>query len=140
MGLLGIFPKFPNCCFCIELRIGCVIIAILGLLNFGGQLYENVRLINSYGARNELVTNAVIYACGVLINVLLLFGAMNRNARWVAIYLYGKIVFIVLLCIGTINNFAHKDTQNGTMTIVTVVLEIYFWLCVNSFYQELGGS
>lgn len=86
------------------------------------------------------MTNATIYAIGVLINILLLFGAMQRRANWVAIYLWAKIVFIVLVCIGTINNFAHKDNQKGTYSIVTIVLEIYFWLCVNSYYQELGGS
>ncbi|XP_063705237.1 uncharacterized protein LOC134834471 [Culicoides brevitarsis] len=140
MGLLGIFPRFPNCCFCIELRIGCVVIAVLGLLNFGAQLWENIRAIDTYGTRNELVTNAIIFAIGVLINLLLLFGAMQRRANWIAIYLYAKIVFIVLVCLGTINNFYHKNNQNGTTQAITLILEIYFWLCVNSYYQELGGS
>lgn len=85
----------------------------------------------------------VIWILGVLVNALLIFGAVHEKAKLIYIWF---VVHIILLVIGTVmiivnlitgaNNSGSKGGSIGP-TIINILLTIYFLIVVYSFYKEL---
>lgn len=131
--------KAPYCCFSVDLRVGTIIIGILGIavsLFYIGLIEERLFLEN-YAALSTLAAYIVTYAysgLGVLmliINFLLLEGTRNFTERLILTYLwFGGIFFICDTClITTILTFAFMGGKY-TFAVALAVFEITFWLLV----------
>jgi hypothetical protein len=142
MGILGVFPRLNNFLCCIELQMGTVIIGILLLMFHGINFARYITgfVDGGYNWQKEWPA-LLLYTLGLILALYLLLGAIKRNAGWISGYLYFTLVFIVytivVIVIDVVNG--HK-IGNYTDKIVLLVVEIYFWLCVNSYYQALGGD
>lgn len=63
----------------------------------------------------------------------------QTKAKWIEVYLWGKLIFLVYEIIVLVIAF-FSDPFAAIWLILTWCLEVYFWLCVNSYYLELQGS
>ena len=151
-----------KCCCCISLRIGSIILSILGIV--GGI----VTLIFYHG-HWMYIADAGIYliAYGAL-----LFGALTRNRKAILVNLVltgivivgGMLLGIMALLVTLL--FVPESLDNcvkiqdqlenmsltcdqyqmikiGTIIFISVIasgLNVYFWICNFSFYHELNTS
>ena len=129
---------FNKCCCCVDLRSGCIIIGILQI--FGGL--GNFRFLDWI----TIITGIVNIASGAC----LLFGSIKYNQIGILINLICTAVatvlgFVVaiLFFIGasaSINEESDDfliDIIVGGIFLAAVVVEIYLWLCIFSFYLKL---
>lgn len=147
-------------CCCVPLRNGSIVLAILGIL--GGILY----LATSQGESHKIVWGIFL----LLVYGSLLYGALSYNKNAVLVCLVFEGMTIVLGIIFGILAIASIDTlvpqlenncadiiDKGGLTcdqfkfalfttagvfIAGSLLNIYFWICIYSFYKELkeGGA
>ena len=145
-----------KCCCCIPLRTGCIILGVLGILSGIGLLATEWR-------QWFYVIEAVIFfaAYGPL-----LFGAIQYNQRAVLVslgscallILYGTVIGIII-AMPRIETFRPELANNcaGVTSVerggiscddftqitdvsaflIGSVLDIYFWICMYSFYKDL---
>jgi hypothetical protein len=153
-----------KCCCCIELRTGCIILGVLGILT-------GFSLITKGPYDSLYIIGAIFYVLRVSTEYLpLLFGAIKFNQRALLVSLVagflltvlGVVYLIIVMAIVDIETLAPK-LANGcrgvedfhqlgmscedfkSMVKITTAsillaggaLEIYFLLCVYSFYKEL---
>ena len=146
-------PKL--CCYCIELRVACIIIAIISVLGpLGGLAFE----------RDLLTYTSVVLS--FIANGSLLFGAIKRSKAAIDIYLViamgqiaiwllgGTFKFIELAelyQLGTNTPEAKWCIRNkalcrgGVVTIgsgymISVCISIYFWVCAFCFLKTLSNN
>ena len=136
-----------KCCCCIDLRTGAIVLAVLGIIN-------SICLLSSGGFGWQdfvlLVLGLSTYGC-------LLFGAIknNINATLISVIMeliytvWMVIVLILLIALGTATTVAAgKQTSDAgavaatlavpiSVCVFSVGLQIYFWICIYSFYQAL---
>ena len=150
-----------KCCCCIPLRVGSIILAVLGII--GGLL--NIGYYSNWG----YVVFGIFY---FIANGCLLYGAIKNNHAWVLVYLVFSGISIVLeilfgiLVLASVeylvpmfaNNCALindelrdqklsiedcdtlKSATEWTLAAVFMIgalFNIYFWICNLSFYKEL---
>uniref|UniRef100_A0A336MS95 CSON003886 protein n=1 Tax=Culicoides sonorensis TaxID=179676 RepID=A0A336MS95_CULSO len=163
MGFLEDLPITPKCCCCISnLRIASIMIGTVSLstiiLKYTEQVFLLIRelkyrfTINDDHVYNFLVLwfLLLMYVMPkILLNILLIFGAVKKKATSISIYLWCNIVYfgleIITVIIGIVLVFATNlitwepisNITNIITFLVYFVVQIYFWLCVNSFYAEL---
>ena len=133
-----------KCCFCVDLRTGAMIIAVLEILGGFSVLGQ------SYMAR-YIVTCITLVVSGSC----LLFGAIKYNWTATLVNLVFSAIGIVLCIIVTVMLFVAVGTvgmsgQNNaywTTSIIQCVtwiacvfVKIYFWVCVYSFYKNLKSG
>ena len=78
--------KVKKCCFCVDLRTGAVVIAVLGIVG---------SLANLAFSRHWMIITEVIY--GLLLSFCLLFGVIKENKFAVLIYLILNVLQIILI-------------------------------------------
>lgn len=76
---------------------------------------------------------------GVVLAAYLLMGVIKEKAKWVEIYLWGKLIFLVYELITIVYIFFHYPGE-AIWLLVVWCLEIYFWLCINSYYLDLKSG
>ena len=147
MGL----TKLNKCCCCIDLPLGCKIIAILGFIAdacffaaIGGAGYSQYVLIPG---------NVI----GMLGCICLLYGAFTSHKTAVALYLIADATKTVLYFGFGIMIFVIGGQQNdstniligagygiyiaiGVMIFLFACTWMYFWLVVFSFFKKIGGK
>lgn len=163
MGIL-VLKKF---CYCIGLRTGCITIGILGIIGRAIFGVGNGILFWTYFVPIDDLHNWRTIACianglvGIAAAATLLQGALKNNKMTTNIYLYMASILVLLLfismCLGistlsgdTLKNLYKKEKCNEdcdktvTFTIIVLTFDIidfvcyaYFWICANSFLQEL---
>ena len=142
-----------KCCCCVDLRTGCIIIAVLGLIGSFSSFYSGI------------VWGIVGFVAAIVAHGCLLYGAIKYHKVTTLVYLVMEMLFIifyVVLLVLTIVFFAEgtvvtcwKNWDGGasdgtgcavvvgiavTILLVYVALiafSIYFWVCVYSFYQDV---
>ena len=146
-----------KCCCCIDLPLGCKIIAVLGFFAdagwFGG--------ISGAGVNQYVLISANVI--GMLGCICLLYGAFKSHKTAVALYLIADATKNVLWLVFAIWSFVLAgrgstntlDVGNGTISIgigyslfiaigVIIVLNAciwtYFLLIVFSFFKKIGGK
>ena len=147
-----------NCCCCVNLRTGAIIIAVLGLLASFGNF------------QNGLVVGILTLVGGIVANLCLLHGAIKYNRTTTLVYLVMEAIFIILYIVGLIfiiiglTNSSVKECMSGdnwdtviaykdspvtcsvivgiliallVAFIIGIAISIYFWVCVYSFFDDL---
>jgi len=143
--------KVGKCCCCVDLRTGAIVIAVLGIVGSLG----NLALVINWITIIEVIL-------GLLVSFCLLFGAIKENKIAVLIYLILQMIEIILmfavgifyLVRGSEWKVASQDavTQHdknlygavgtefiigGVCVILWACLQIYFFICIHSFYKKI---
>ena len=130
---------FAKCCCCIPLRIGCLSIAILEL---SGGFIAFGMLGMTYG------WNHVGYAdvlAGILLAVngsFLLYGSIKHSQLSTAFHILLSIFVNGLYAYLAIHNYVKYGSTMPFFSFFVVylfisIIQIYFFLCVLSFFQSL---
>ena len=151
-----------KCCFCVDLRKGCIAIAILGLLG-------SITITTTTLSLAMLIPAGLSLFLAIIANGSLLHGAITKTKITTLIYLVLEAISIfclilgfclyaafqasaIALCYGDDDLFVLTDGSDpciagGIWLIVTlvpvgimVVLSLYFWVCVYSFLKVLQGA
>ena len=150
-----------KCCCCVSLRAGCIILAVVGIIvncgffGLAGQCGTN-------GCGNDFYVITVGNVIGIIGCVCLLFGSINYNRIGVLVYLVVEIITIILYFANAMMTFAAyaqydnatklipksaipntgKNTilASGISVLLVVLLSVYFWICVLSFFRKIGDN
>ena len=135
--------KVNNCCFCVELRIGCIILAVVGLILaiVGAGLYAGWASI--LGLIMAIVANVcLLYSAAYTkgsnksrtITALVYIGFMLLSAIFL-------VIQAILLCINWGRGYNTETAITGLVIyIVNILLDLYFALVAYSWYQELKSG
>ena len=138
-----------KCCFCLDLRTGCIVIAMLTIL---AGLSTLIRVPFTWYMIFAAVT-------GSLSGSLLLYGAIRSNITATTSYLVMEVIGIIAYLLATsfifietqisANEFYENDltktAENTRMTgdligilfVFIILLHIYFWICGFRFLKQL---
>ena len=129
-------------CCCIELRLGCIVWAVLGLISnvvCGIAMAKDKDHSNVYFIISANVIGSIACFC-------LLFGAIKNNWIAVLVYLVVDMLKMVLYVISGIISFTYIGPvalwngifiTNGIVLIAIALVPLYFWICVFSFFKKL---
>ena len=144
MEILRNFEKccgsLNKCCFCVDLRIGAIVIAILEIV--GGIC----AFVTRYG---KLEANYVAGVASIIAGLCLLFGSIKYHETTTLVYLVLHMLSIVVyaismfVVIGLVSGTAlAKLVLPPTVGIffTQMLIYIYFWSCVFSFYRGLKSG
>ena len=133
-------------CFCIDLRIGCIIMAIVGLI----FPISGISLHQGWGIYTSIVSAIVANGC-LLYSAAYIQGSTNSRIIAVLIYIVivvlSAIFFVVqaILWYSYINcdgywysNCYAEENAFLAITIIYCLLDLYFILVAYSFYKELN--
>ncbi|XP_063705950.1 uncharacterized protein LOC134835029 [Culicoides brevitarsis] len=126
------FPQFQFCCFIFDLRLGSIAIGVWLVINNLGALLTNL------GAGHGSFFAYVFFIVGIILGIYLTLGAYREKQKWVEYYLWGKFIFLIIELIGIIGLF-FQTPANAIWLFLTWMLDVYFWLCVNSYYLQMSG-
>jgi len=135
--------KVKNFCCCIELRIGCIMIAVIGII----LVFIGIGLNQTWGT----ILGVIL---GIFANCFLLYSAAYtkgsiKSRRITALTYVGflllSIIFLIIQAVLIFTDHGDKFHWNGLIstwlanTIILILLDLYFVLVAYSFYQELNG-
>ena len=141
-----------KCCFCLDLRIGCMVIAIITII---GGLCTLIRVPFTWYMTLAAIT-------GTLSGSLLLYGTIKNNITATTSYLVMEILGIVAYMLAAAfifietqkmanayheNGLTKKAQETrvagdlfGMLFVFMVLLQIYFWICAFRFIKDLRSS
>ena len=141
-----------KCCFCLDLRIGCMVIAIITIIE---GLCTLIRVPFTWYMTLVAITST-------LSGALLLFGTIKNNITATTSYLVMEVFGIVAYMLATAFIFIESQTTSnsyhelgltkkaketrvagdliGILFVFMVLLQIYFWICAFRFVKELRSS
>lgn len=129
-----------KCCFCVDLRNGAIVIATLHMVTGMGHFVTI--LINWLGIADIIL--------GLIAGAVLLYGAIKYNTVAIIIHLVLALLEIVFLLATAITSFVIYDVGqdlvstlslvSGGLIFLWAIIEIYFLVCVYSFYQQLKSG
>ena len=127
-------------CFCVDHRNGAFVIATLHMVAAMGQFVTI--LVNWLGIADIIL--------GLIAGAVLLYGAIKNNTVAIIIHLVLALLEIVFLLATAITSFVAYDVGedsfhtlalvSGGLIFVWAIIEIYFLVCVCSFYQQLKSG
>merc|ERR1712018_55064 len=132
---------FNNCCCCIELRTGCIIIGVLQILGGLGNFKPPLEWFTIL-----LAIVSIISGC------CLLFGSIKYNPIGILINLiFTAITSLFCLIVAIMIFYAvatyHTSREEfigymiaGGVYLVALAINVYLWLCVFSFYKKLKSG
>ncbi|XP_045774063.1 uncharacterized protein LOC123873301 [Maniola jurtina] len=153
---------FNDCCCCIQLRKGCLILGYMSLV--GNVVYGFAYIILIYIIASEIkstsellenhrsnTTFLMIYAIDLILalisipfNILLLNGLHKERRRFVKIYIRFQLVMLVLDILRKLVAMIMMSEKLDLLTIAAVLIDlglnIYFLLVVRSQYEKMGEA
>ncbi|KAH8285631.1 hypothetical protein KR054_011840 [Drosophila jambulina] len=135
MGL----PVF-NDCYCLELKWGALIVAIVDLLFAGGV---GALAGNSTG---EILWYAclAVHVVHIIACILVIVSVFVQNKNFVIVYLITGLIRVIMDICFLIAICCLIEIGHIIFLLVIVVLQIllavYFWFVIYSWYRMLGGS
>ena len=139
-----------HCCCCVDLRIGAIVIAILGVVEGIGAF------LNAYGYglihldqidTNGFITmqNIVMCVAGairIIAGLCLLFGSIKYHQPTTLAYLVLHMLSIKIVVIGCALGLMGSIYPLYALYVysTTIILNIYFWSCIYSFYKGLQSG
>ena len=130
-----------KCCFCIDLRVGAIIIALL----------EMVAAIGCIIVSSPFPWYVIMFeVCGLIAGGCLLVGAISYHKIATTINLVlttmsmvfyviaGIVLFVVTT--GSHDPIGRSFNYVGALFIILALINIYFWLCVFSFLRGLKSG
>ena len=126
-------------CCCIELRIGCIIWAIVDLIS-------NFCLFSTVNISPDIYVITSGNVIGTISCCCLLYGAVKNN--WIAVLVYLvldmlKIVFYLICAVYMLDSAGAAGAPAdflisvGVVITISVLIFLYFWSCVFSFFKKL---
>ena len=136
-----------KCCFCLDLRKGAIVIATFHMVLALGQIFTMLRIV--YTAIGVMIF-------GLIAGAVLLYGAIKYNTVAIIIHMVLALIEIVFLLATAILIFVSVAAWNlngrelhwlhtlslviGGVISLWAIIEIYFLVCVCSFYQQLKSG
>ncbi|KAJ8719388.1 hypothetical protein PYW08_011563 [Mythimna loreyi] len=159
---MGMF-EFNKCCFCIDLRSGCLIIGYLNLIgNIIMVLLSIVTLATSAVAKSlineneelkdsreglQVMTTVLIAVVAIMLvffilflafTIVLLVGLHKHKRGHIKAYLIYALIFIILSVIMFFAGFAGTQSAGEIIKqIFIILLNIYFLLVIRSYYLKM---
>ena len=152
MSGMGVFNR---CCCCVDLRVGCIILAIWGILSSSCSFATSATELDVPAIKVTYAYSAI----GIIACASLLFGAISYNPTATLVYLVLQLPKMILNGVAVILWFIVSGDESqitiddkvvkikdheiiGIAIYVMVIFlpSIYFWLCVNSFYRKLKND
>jgi len=151
-------PLFQNCCCCVTLKSGAVMIGFITfVLDLSAILNELVPKDN----RQELeedgpifnIINIILSFLNLISSIMLMYGSA-KNIRWmvfpwILITLLNIVYYIIILiCVSSVLGFLLSILPNPNLSWIFLVLPFiilacigfYLWLCVIARFQEMANS
>ncbi|XP_039757198.1 uncharacterized protein LOC120631614 [Pararge aegeria] len=151
--------EFSTCCFCVPLRIGCLILGYLHLVAASVLTIITILTLTAVGAVvansdiqvNQSVVDALI-AISVIVLLLLVIllpasimfvvGLHKERRLYVKIYLIYYLIFTILYFIMFIVRCSTlpPDLSYTLTTLAEILLSVYFLLVIRSHWVAMDGS
>ena len=160
-----VFVKSPSkkmmlksCCCCVDLRVGCIVFAVLGIFvncGFFGTKYQNC-VPNYCNDAFKVLASGITF--GLISSLCLIFGVLKSNHEAVFLSLIAELIRMVLYFAFSIMSFivfadcnsspsvgTTQDTKcdlhlvGGIMAILSICSWIYPWICGLSLFQKMRG-
>ena len=135
--------KVNNCCFCVELRIGCIILAVVGIV----LSILGVGLSSGWSSILSLIL-AIAANCCLLYSAAYTKGSTKSRSITALIYIVFVLisaVFLVIQAVLLIIHWGRVGQNHGQYAsalvtyIILILLDLYFSLVAYSWYQDLKG-
>ena len=135
-------PSNSKCCFCINLRDGVIVIAVVHIFGALGVLYPIGAGILFWGYIIELIV-------GLMAGATLLYGAIKYNTTAIVIHIVLAVIEIInVLAVAVlllIFAFGFGEPPLAAhiflfSLVAAVIILIYFIVCVYKFYQEIKSG
>ncbi|XP_026841447.1 uncharacterized protein LOC6600927 [Drosophila persimilis] len=123
-----------NCCCCMDLKCGCILIAIVEVLIRGIDRFF-VEYDTLLGYATLILSGVYVISC-----VFLLLGAVMQLRIFLLPYLWIGVIRLVALIVEFIYYYLNTDEivyEYLYFDVFQAVLGLYFWLVVYSFYDVL---
>ena len=137
------------CCCCVDLRIGAIVIAILGVVEGIGDFLNAYGLIHFYhidtngqfGPMPDIVM-MVAGAIRIIAGLCLLFGSIKHHQSTTLAYLVLHMLSIKIVVIGCAMGLIGSTYPLDALYVYStkIILNIYFWSCIYSFYKGLESG
>ena len=132
-----------NCCCCVDLRFGAIVIAILGVVDGIGAFFT----INGAVGYDGLTTIQYIFMClggavKIIAGLCLLFGSIKYHQSTTLAYLVLQMLSIKIVVIGCAMGLIGSAYPLDALYVYStkIILNIYFWSCIYSFYKGLENG
>ncbi|KAJ8720011.1 hypothetical protein PYW07_012054 [Mythimna separata] len=161
--IMGSAFEFNKCCFCIDLRSGCLIIGYLNLIGNIILILLSIIAMATTGVANAIINDneefkdaresmhvmaTVIFAILVIMlifyllflafTIVLLVGLHQHKRGHIKAYLIYALIFIVLSIIMFFASFGGTITAGEIIRqLVLILLNIYFVLVIRSYYLKM---
>ncbi|CAH1635646.1 unnamed protein product [Spodoptera littoralis] len=152
MKFLRFVPRVQLCCYCIKLKIGCIIIAAIHIifvvesfLNVGGndefsRCYTSKTLTRLISYVSLLISVTLIAAIAYL-----LYGIYKSIAEPVLWFMYITIVLLLYNIFISLLLFTSNKSEKGCspgyvlggVTLLATLLQVYILLILANYYREL---
>nr|XP_049700427.1 uncharacterized protein LOC126055412 [Helicoverpa armigera] len=148
--------EFNKCCFCIELRTGCLIIGYLNLIGNIVMILLSILglaaagVVTAQGKDEDVqAVGAVMFAVVAIMlvflilflafTIVLLVGLHQYKRGHIKAYLIYALIFIVLYIIMFFASFASEHIVAGNVVrdLISILLSIYFLLVIRSYYLKM---
>ena len=138
------------CCFCLDLRIACIVIGILtilmGISSFGTVYYQSLTWNIGLGAISTIFAG-VILTLGAIKNHYIATMISQAFLTISLVTYFCNSVYILVKthelakASGSIGheNHVEEDLIGGIFLIMTLV-QLYFWTCVFGFLKQLRNN
>ncbi|XP_026741815.1 uncharacterized protein LOC113503878 [Trichoplusia ni] len=147
--------ELEHCCFCIDLRIGCLIIGYLNLIGdfalilmtiLGLTALGNVGITfhGSMSVMGAIITSVfavslIVCTLFLVFTIVLLVGIHQHKRGHVKAYLIYTLIFLILYTIMFLAGFAGIGHTPLTIArdVISIILSIYFLIVVRSYYLTM---
>ena len=135
--------KVNNCCFCVELRIGCIILAVVGIV----LSILGVGLNSGWSSIISLILAPVANCC-LLYSAAYTKGSTKSRSITALIYIVFVLVSATFLAINNVLlciNWGRAGQYHGLFAfavaahIIFILIDLYCSLVAYSWYQDLKG-
>ncbi|XP_045773511.1 uncharacterized protein LOC123872945 [Maniola jurtina] len=151
--------EFSNCCFCVPLRTGCLILGYLQLIASIILAIISIVTLVAVGAVvatadapvNESAVAALVSVYVIILilvtvlltfSILLVVGIHKERRSYVKAFLIYDLIFIILYAIMYIVRCATLPPNVGFIvgTLIQILLSIYFLLVIRSYWVIMGSN
>ncbi|XP_034832941.1 lysosomal-associated transmembrane protein 4A-like [Maniola hyperantus] len=153
--------EFDNCCFCVPLRTGCLILGYLQLIasiilaivsivtlvavgavvaTADAQVDESAAAVAALIAVYVIVL--ILVAALLTFSILLVVGIHKDRRGYVKAFLIYDLIFIIIYTIMYIVRCATLPPDVGYIvgTLIQILLNVYFLLVIRSYWVTMGNS
>ena len=138
------------CCFCLDLRIACIVIGILntliGISSFGTVYYQSLTWNIGLGAASTIFAGVILTLGAIKNHYIATIVSLAIVTISLVTYFCNSVYILVKTheqakASGNIGheNHVEEDLVGGIFLIMTLV-QLYFWTCVFGFLKQLRNN